>query len=84
MLHASYSGLKFQWGADCQKCVAEILERLTAPTRLPCRPAGLMRKGWRLVIKSDGCDKGVGACLLLVRPDENGEVTAEMHDARSE
>ena len=56
----------------------EILERLTAAPRLPCRPADLIMRDWRLTVKSDGCDKGVGACLLLVRPHDDGEVTAEL------
>ena len=37
-----------------------------------------MHEGWRLVIKSDGSNVGVGACLLLVRCGDDGEVTSEM------
>jgi hypothetical protein len=37
-----------------------------------------MRSGWRLVVKSDGSDVGVGAYLLLMRAGDDGEVTSEM------
>ena len=45
---------------------------------VPCTPDALMQEGWRLVIKSDGSNIGVGACLLLVRCGGDGEVTPEM------
>jgi hypothetical protein len=77
VLTASYSGTRFSWGKDCAQVVEQLLERLVAPVRVPCRPAEMVQRGWRLVIKSDGCDRGVGACMLLVKPGENGEVTAE-------
>ena len=37
-----------------------------------------MQEGWRLVIKRDGSNVGVGACLLLARCGVDGEVTPEM------
>ena len=37
-----------------------------------------MQEGWRLVIKSESSNVGVGACLLLARCGDNGEVTPEM------
>ena len=46
--------------------------------RIPCRPEALMKEGWRIVIKSDGSNVGVGACLLLVKCGNDGEITPEM------
>ena len=68
----------YKWTEECAVAVKMLRSRVDAATRVPCHPAALMRKGWRLVIKSDGSDVGVGACLLLVRPGPDGEVTAEM------
>ena len=75
---ASYKGSIFNWTDECSQCVRELRKRVTVAPRVPCRPEALMQEGWRLVIKSDGSNVGVGACLLLVRCGEDGEVTPEM------
>jgi hypothetical protein len=75
---ASYKGSVFNWTDECSQCVKELRKRVTVVPRVPCRPEALMQEGWRLVIKSDGSNVGVGACLLLVRCGADGEVTPEM------
>ena len=46
--------------------------------RIPCRPQTPMKEGWRIAIKSDGSNVGVGACLLLVKCENDDEITPEM------
>jgi hypothetical protein len=38
----------------------------------------MIAKGWKIVIKSDGSDVGVGACMLLVKADTVSEITPEL------
>ena len=77
-ISASYKGSVFNWTDECGQCVRELRKRVSVAPRVPCRPEALMQEGWRLVIKSDGSNVGVGACLLLVRCGKDGEVTPEM------
>ena len=64
---ASDKGSVFNWTDECSQCVREMRKRVTVAPRVPCRPEALMQEGWKLVIKSDGSNVGVGAYLLLVR-----------------
>ena len=75
---ASYKGSVFNWTDECSQCVRELRKRVTVAPRVPCRPEALMQEVRSLVIKSDGSNVGVGACLLLVRCGDDGEVTPEM------
>lgn len=74
----TYKGAQFEWTAEAARNVQAMRERVRAVPRRTCMPAMMVDNGWRLVIKSDGCDEGVGACLLLVKCDEDGSVTPEM------
>ena len=38
----------------------------------------MVNDGWKLVMKSDWCDEGVGAYLLLGKCAEDGTVTPEI------
>ena len=77
---ASCKGSIFIWTDECSQCVRELRKRVTVAPRVPCRPGALMHayEGWRLVTKSDGSNVGAGACLLLVRCGDDGEVTLEI------
>jgi hypothetical protein len=76
-LHESYSGHRFDF-TEAKQAVRMLAERVGQCRRLPCRPMDMVKDGWRLVIKSDGSDVGVGACMMLVKCEEGGEVTPEM------
>ncbi len=78
VINDSYKGASFHWTDECRRSVNALIARLHCAKRIPCHPAQMMREGWRLVVKSDGCNDGVGACLLLVRCDADGSVTPEM------
>jgi hypothetical protein len=77
-LNASYKGSMFTWTDECKECLQELRSRVKVAPRIPCRPEALMQEGWRIVIKSDGSNVGVGACLLLVKCGNDGEITPEM------
>ena len=77
-INGSYKGSIFAWTEECKECLQELRKRVAVAPRIPCRPEALMKEGWRMVIKSDGSNVGVGACLLLVKCGHDGEVTPEM------
>ena len=77
-LHASYAGDKFKWGEACKASVAGLLQRVGNAERLPMDPATLLSPGYVLIVKSDACDLGVGACLLRVKAASVEGVTEEM------
>lgn len=77
-LSDSYKGASFKWSEECCQSVKALKERVAIAPRKTCHPAEMMRQGWRLVVKSDGCNTGVGACLLLVKAAEDGSVTPAM------
>ena len=54
------------------------MQRVGQAARLPMDPATLLTKGYVLVVKSDACDIGVGACLLRVKVDDIDQITEEM------
>ena len=74
----SYKGHTFEWTEECKESVAAFRARVKVAPRVPCRPEELVQLGWRLVIKSDGSNEGVGSCLLLVKCGADGVVTPDM------
>ena len=77
-LHASYSGDKFKWGEECKASVKALAQRVSQAERLPMDPASMLAPGYVIVVKSDACDLGVGACLLRVKANNVDDVTEEM------
>jgi site-specific DNA-cytosine methylase len=77
-MHESYSGHSFRWSEEAVAAARKLEERVAQCKRATCRPLDMISDGWRIVIKSDGSDLGVGACLLLVKAGRDGEVTPEM------
>ena len=59
---ASYSGVGFKWTGECAVGLKILRNRVDAAERVSRNPTALMKKGWRLVVKSGGSDVGVGAC----------------------
>jgi len=72
------SGALFEWN-DVQKlAMRNMRERIESVPLVPLRPMEMIAKGWKIVIKSDGSDVGVGACMLLVKADAVSEITPEL------
>ena len=61
LITSSYIGVGFKWTEECVVAVQILRSRVDAAERVPCNPIALTRRDWRLVVKSDGSDVGVGA-----------------------
>ena len=65
----------FKCGERERASLKAFKDRMQIVPMIPCRPWDLIEDGWTLVVKTDGCDVGIGGCLLLVQAPEDEDIT---------
>jgi hypothetical protein len=76
-LHEVISAPKFSWGQASKDVIKDMLSRIDAAPRVPCRPDELLDDGWVIVVKTDASATGIGASLLLVKCADARDMTEE-------
>ena len=73
---------QFKWTEECKRDIEILRKRVELAPRVACRPDELLSDklsdGWCIVVKTDACNTGAGACLLLVKCANAKDVTEEM------
>ena len=71
VLHKAMSAPQFRWTDECKRAMEMLRERVKVAPRVACRPDELLNDGWCLVIRSGASNTGAGACLLLVKCEDD-------------